>query len=32
MCKGRIWRLACLSAGAPLVNLEGGSYAGEFER
>jgi hypothetical protein len=32
MCKGRLWRLASLSVGALLVNLEWGSYVGEFER
>jgi len=32
MCKGRLWRQASLSIGAVLVNLEGGSFAGEFKR
>jgi len=32
MCKGRPWRRASLSIEAVLVNLEGGLYAGEFER
>jgi len=32
MCKGRLQRQASLSIGAPLRNLEGGSYTGYFER
>jgi len=32
MCKGRLWRRAPLSIGAPLGNLEGGSHTGDFER
>jgi len=32
MCKRRLWRRAPLSTGAPLGNLEGGSYTGGFER
>jgi len=32
MCKGRLWRRISLSIGTVLVNLEGGSYAREFER
>jgi len=32
MCKGRLWRWAPLSIGAPLGNLERGSYTGDFER
>ena len=32
MCKGRLWRRASLSTGAPLDNLEGGSYTEDFER
>jgi len=32
MCKGRLWRQASLSIGAPLGNLEGGSYTGDNER
>jgi hypothetical protein len=31
-CKGRPWRRASLSIWAPLGNLEGGSYTGDFER
>ena len=30
MCKGRLWRRASLSIGAPLGNLEVGSYTGDF--
>jgi len=26
ICKGRLWRRASLSIGAPLGNLEGGSF------
>jgi hypothetical protein len=29
---GRFWRGAYLSVGAPLGNLEGGLYTGDFER
>ena len=32
MCIGRLWRQASLSIGAPLGNLEGGSYTGDAER
>jgi len=32
MCKGRLWRRAFLSMGAPLGNLEGCSYTGYVER
>jgi len=29
---GRFWRRTYLSVGAPLRNLEGGLYTGDFER
>jgi len=32
ICKGMLWRQESLSIGAPLGNLEGGSYTGEFAR
>jgi len=32
MCKGRLWGRASLSIGAPLGNLEGGSFTRDFER
>jgi len=32
MRKGRLWRRAFLSIGAPLGNLEGRSYTGYVER
>jgi hypothetical protein len=32
VCKGRLWRRASLSTGAPLGNLKGDSYTGDFER
>jgi hypothetical protein len=32
VCKGRLWRQASLSIGAPLGNLEGDSYTRDFER
>jgi len=32
MWKGRFWRRASLSIGAPLGNLEGGSYTRDVER
>jgi hypothetical protein len=32
MCRRRLWTPAPLSIGAPLGNLEGGSYAGDVER
>ena len=31
MCKGRLWRRASLSIGAPLGNLEEGTYTEDFE-
>jgi hypothetical protein len=30
--KERLWRTATLSVGAPLGNLEEGSFTGDFER
>jgi hypothetical protein len=30
--QNRLWRWACISTGAPLGNLEGGSPIGDFER
>jgi len=32
ICKGRLWKHASLSIGAPLGNLEWGFYTGDFER
>jgi hypothetical protein len=32
MCRGRLWGRATLFIRAPLGNLEGGSYTGDFER
>jgi len=32
MCKGRLWRWAPLSIGAPVGNMEGGLYTSGFER
>jgi len=32
LCKGRFWRWAPLSVGAPLMNLEGGSFTRDFEK
>jgi hypothetical protein len=32
MCKGRLCRQASLAIGAPLGNLEGGSYTGDVVR
>jgi hypothetical protein len=32
MCKGKLWRWASLFIGAPVGNLEGGLYTGDFER
>jgi len=32
MCKGRFWGRASPSIGAPLGNLEAGSYTEDFER
>lgn len=32
ICKRRIWKRAALSVGAPLGNLEGGSFAGDSEK
>jgi hypothetical protein len=30
ICKGKLWRQASLSIGAPLGKLEVGSYTGDF--
>ena len=32
ICRGGLWRRTSLSIGAPLGNLEGGSYTGDFAR
>ena len=32
LCRGRLWRQASLSIGAPLGNLEEGSFNRDFER
>jgi len=32
ICRGKLWRRTFLSVGAPLGNLEGGSFTGDFER
>jgi len=32
LCKGRLWRQASLFMGAPLGNLEGGSFTRDFDR
>jgi hypothetical protein len=32
ICKGGLWKQTSLSIGAPLGNLEGGSYTGGFAR
>jgi hypothetical protein len=32
MCKGRLWKNASVSIGAPFGNLEGGSFTEDFER
>ena len=32
MCKGRLWKNASVSIGAPFWNLEGGSFTEDFER
>jgi hypothetical protein len=32
MCKRRLWKQASLSIGAPLGNMKGGSFTGDFQR